>query len=192
MYLAVCFAPEQVLEKSSPEGLSNTFSMCWTMLTPGHTRVRFLLFFSRHKELSEQIIHDGKATYLRGAHSCWPSPLSIGAAISRLFRVLPISDILLELGRDGFARMLATQRRLARRIAAYLFARWRYDLLPRAADVARAVVTTFVNLTVSGAGRERQQSSVRNINGTSRMYVGGTLEDARYRVSEPTESATLW
>ena len=88
------------------------------------------IFFTRHKQLSEQTCLNGNAAYLATAASNIQSPLNVGIENSRRFRALPVYATLSAYGREGYSDMLIRQTGLSRRIAAWLFDHDSYEILP--------------------------------------------------------------
>lgn len=131
-------------------------------------------FFCRHKSVSEQVFLNGNAAYLSHGHASAPSPLNNGIENSRRFRALPVYATLLEFGRSGYAEMLRRQVRLARKIAAYLYADTAYDVLPRTANAKDQIAKTFMIVLFRAKDEVLNEVLVQKINATNKMYVSGT------------------
>lgn len=137
-------------------------------------------FFSRHKNLSEQVFQNGNAAYLSaGAQASIPSPLNIGIENSRRFRALPVYATLCAYGRDGYRNMLEEQIRLARAIASFLFDHPGYVVLPAARTKEELLKATFMIVLFQAKSEKLNGELVKRINGTSRMYVSGTSWDGK-------------
>jgi glutamate/tyrosine decarboxylase-like PLP-dependent enzyme len=149
-------------------------------------------FFTRHKQLSEQVFVNGGAAYLAAPpnpESLVPSestgdftvgdaiqsPLNIGMENSRRFRALPVHATLMAYGREGYVNMLRRQIALARRIVRFLWHHSDYVVLPQDTKTEdEAVAHTFIIVLFRAKDEKVNEVLVERINASGKMYVSGT------------------
>ena len=141
-------------------------------------------FFTRHKDLAEEVCQNGGAAYLTpavidGEGDGIQSPLNIGIENSRRFRALPVYATLLRYGRKGYVDMLVRQMSLARRIAGFVFDHDGYELLPRGKSREVSVTSTFMIVLFRAKDESINEELVKRINGTGKIYVSGTKWEGR-------------
>lgn len=140
-------------------------------------------FFCRHPDLAQQVFQNPNAAYLNAglaAPNAIQSPLNIGLENSRRFRGLPVYATLIAYGRTGYTDMLHRQIRLARRTAAYFFSHPAFELLPQSisqlSDIQRDI---FIIVLFRAKEDDLNDSLVRRINQTSKVYISGTTWKGR-------------
>ncbi|KPI40151.1 L-2,4-diaminobutyrate decarboxylase [Cyphellophora attinorum] len=160
-------------------------------------------FFTRHKDLSEQVFVNGGAAYLAAPASApaaesldvseeeggrgggaeggfrvgdaIQSPLNIGLENSRRFRALPVHATLIAYGREGYVGMLRRQIGLARHIVRFLWNHPDYDVLPQDAKMEdEAVMRTFIIVLFRAKDEKVNEVLVERINASGKIYVSGT------------------
>lgn len=142
-------------------------------------------FFSRHPDLAHQVFQNANASYLNSANASpgqIQSPLNIGIENSRRFRGLPVYATLISYGRLGYRDMLNRQIRLARSVALFFHGHSDFDLLPRSmSDGGSAKIKQEIYIIVLFRAKDQalNESLVKRINSTSRIYVSGTKWDGR-------------
>lgn len=143
-------------------------------------------FLCRHPSsgLAEDVFRNPNAAYLSSGKAATatdtiPSPLNIGIENSRRFRALPVYASLVSYGRNGFRDLLQRQIRLARMIADWLFDHPAYTVLPASRTKAELLhrTSTIVLFRANDESLNRELS--RRINGTSKMFVSGTVWEGR-------------
>lgn len=138
-------------------------------------------FFSRHKNLAQQVFRNSNAAYLNGGAASThqlQSPLNIGIDNSRRFRALPVYATLLCYGRSGYRDMLQRQIRLARALAVYLFRHPAFELLPKNLDRDTKIEQEiFIVVLFRAKNNGLNDMLVNKINATSKICVTGTIWD---------------
>ena len=142
-------------------------------------------FLSRHPDLAHQVFQNANAAYLNSANASRgqiQSPLNIGIENSRRFRALPIYATLISYGRLGYRDMLNRQIRMARASALFFHEHSEFELLPQSmSDGGSAKIRQEIFIIVLFRAKDPalNESLVKRINSTSRMYVSGTKWDGR-------------
>lgn len=139
-------------------------------------------FFCRHPSIAQQVFQNPNAAYLNtqnAASDTIQSPLNIGLENSRRFRGLPVYATLMAYGREGYADMLKRQIRFARAVAVYLFDHAAFELLPRDVfkDRFRIDQDIFIIVLFKAKNKALNNTLVKRINASSKMYVSGTVWD---------------
>ena len=140
-------------------------------------------FFCRRPNVAQQVFQNPNASYLNTNNSAATdtiqSPLNIGIENSRRFRGLPAYATLMAYGREGYADMLKRQVRFARSVAAYLFDHEHFDLLPTEVygDKASIDENTFMIVLFRAKDKGLNDTLIKRINASSKMYVSGTVWD---------------
>lgn len=142
------------------------------------------VYFTRHKQLSEEVFRNGNAAYLTSALGDGEeiqSPLNIGIENSRRFRALPVYATLVAYGRDGYLEMLRRQIGLARRVTRWLMTDERFQVLPSPPHGTdeEMIAKTFIVVLFRVKDVEIQRDFVKNVNATGRMYISGTDWEGR-------------
>jgi glutamate/tyrosine decarboxylase-like PLP-dependent enzyme len=136
-------------------------------------------FFSRHPNLAQQVFQNANAAYLNSTNTPpgkIQSALNIGIENSRRFRALPVYATLVAYGRLGYRDMLHMQIRLARAIALFFHEHPDFELLPKGmSDSARIKQDIYVIVLFKAKDQSLNESLVKRINSTSRIYVSGTM-----------------
>lgn len=136
------------------------------------------VFFTKHKNLSEDVFRNGNAAYLTSSLTDGDdvqSPLNIGLENSRRFRSLPVYCTIKAYGRRGYIDMLKRQIGLARRVTRWLLDDDRFEVLPRVVSESEAVAKTFIIVLFRMKDEVPNQGLVKRINATGRMFVSGTV-----------------
>lgn len=142
-------------------------------------------FLSRHPDLAHQVFQNANAAYLSSANASRgqiQSPLNIGIENSRRFRALPLYATLISYGRLGYRDMLNRQIRMARAVALFFHEHSEFELLPQSiSDGGSAKIRQEIFIIVLFRAKDPvlNESLVKRINSTSRMYVSGTKWDGR-------------
>lgn len=138
--------------------------------------------FCRHQSIAQQVFQNPNAAYLNtknAATDTIQSPMNISIENSRCFRGLPVYATLVAYGREGYADMLKRQIRFARAVAAHLFDHADFELLPK--DVFRGKASIdeniFIIVLFKAKNKALNDTLVRRINASSKMYVSGTVWD---------------
>lgn len=136
-------------------------------------------FFSRHPNLAQQVFQNANAAYLNSTNTSpgqIQSALNIGIENSRRFRALPVYATLVAYGRFGYRDMLHRQIRLARAVALFFHEHPDFELLPEGmSDSARIKQDIYIIVLFKAKDRNLNESLVKRINSTSRIYVSGTM-----------------
>lgn len=140
------------------------------------------IFFCRHPCTARQVFRNPNAAYLNtksAATDTIQSPMNIGIENSRRFRGLPVYATLMAYGREGYADMLKRQIRFARAVAAYLFDHADFELLPKNIFSDRASIDKdiFIIVLFKAKNKTLNDTLVKRINASSKMYVSGTAWD---------------
>ena len=140
-------------------------------------------FFCRHPGIAQQVFQNPNAAYLNAKNAATDtiqSPLNIGIENSRRFRGLPVYATLVAYGREGYADMLKRQIRFARAVAAYVFDHADFELLPKDVYHDRASIDQHIFMIVlfRAKNKELNDTLVKRINASSKMYVSGTAWDS--------------
>lgn len=140
------------------------------------------VFFCKHPSISLSVFQNPNAAYLSSANAATDaiqSPLNIGIENSRRFRGLPVYATLMAYGREGYADMLKRQIRFARAVAAHLFDHADFELLPKdiLSDRASIDQNIFIIVLFKAKHKGLNDTLVRRINASSKMYVSGTVWD---------------
>lgn len=142
-------------------------------------------FFSRHPDLAHQVFQNANASYLNSTNASRgqiPSPLNVGIENSRRFRSLPVYATLISYGRLGYRDMLNKQIRLARAVALFFHEHSEFELLPQSminGSSAKVRQEIYIIVLFRAKDQALNESLVKRINSTSRMYVSGTKWDGR-------------
>jgi len=145
------------------------------------------IFFTRHKNLSEDVFRNGNAPYLTRAMSDSAdeiqSPMNIGIENSRRFRALPVYTTVMTYGRDGYLDMLRRQIGLARRVTSWLLRDERFEVLPspshKGETEKQILAKTFIVVLFRVRNEEAQRDFVKNVNAKGRMYISGTVWEGK-------------
>ncbi len=106
------------------------------------------------------------------------SPLNIGLENSRRFRALPVYGTLVSYGRCGYRDMLHRQIRMARAVALFFHEHPDFQLLPQSiSDTAKVKQYIFMIVLFKAKDQNLNESLVKRINSTSRIYVSSTTWD---------------
>jgi glutamate/tyrosine decarboxylase-like PLP-dependent enzyme len=155
------------------------------------------VFFTRHKQLMEDVFRNGSAAYLRASatgfddgYGAIQTPLNIGIENSRRFRALPAYATLLAYGRQGYLDMLKRQIGLARRVTSWLLRDERFEVLPATAATASeqdVLARTYMVVLFRVKDEQKMKTFVQRVKETGKIYVSGTVwegkEAARIAVS---------
>lgn len=131
------------------------------------------------------MFQNANASYLNStdaSHGQIQSPLNIGIENSRRFRALPVYATLISYGRLGYRDMLNRQIRLARAVALFLHEHSEFELLPQSMSdggIAKIRQEIFIIVLFRAKDQALNESLVKRINSTSRIYVSGTKWDGR-------------
>lgn len=141
-------------------------------------------FFCRHPGISQQVFQNPNAAYLStnsAATDTVQSPMNIGIENSRRFRGLSVYATLMAYGREGYVEMLKRQVRFARAVAAYLFGHADFEILPKDIFSDRASIdrNMFIIVLFRAKDKSLNDTLVKRINASSKMYVSGTAWDNR-------------
>ena len=139
-------------------------------------------FFCRHPGIAQQVFQNPNAAYLNTKNSATDSiqsPMNVGIENSRRFRGLPVYATLMAYGREGYADMLKRQIRFARAVAAHLFDHTDFELLPTDVFSNRASIekSIFIIVLFKAKNKALNDTLVKRINASSKMYVSGTVWD---------------
>ena len=140
-------------------------------------------FFCRHPSIAQQVFQNPNAAYLStkdAATDTIQSPLNIGIENSRRFRGLPVYATLMAYGRDGYTDMLKRQIRFARAVAAHLYDHADFELLPQEVysnNRANIDQSTFMIVVFKAKNQALNDTLVKRINASGKMYVSGTVWD---------------
>ena len=139
-------------------------------------------FFCRQPSIPQQVFQNPNAGYLNtqnAAADTIQSPLNIGIENSRRFRGLPVYATLMAYGHEGYKDMLRRQIRFARAVAAYLFDHAGFELLPKNVYSNRASIDKDIFMIVLFKAKDRalNDTLVKRINASRKMYVSGTVWD---------------
>lgn len=139
-------------------------------------------FFCRHPSIAQQVFQNPNAAYLstnNAATDTIQSPMNIGIENSRRFRGLPVYATLMAYGREGYVEMLKRQVRFARAVVAYLFDHADFELLPKDVYNDRASIdhNIFIIVLFKAKDKALNDTLVKRINASSKMYVSGTAWD---------------
>ncbi|KIW49769.1 hypothetical protein PV05_11418 [Exophiala xenobiotica] len=138
------------------------------------------VFFTRHKNLSEDVFGNPGAAYLKAAAGDGiQSPLNIGLENSRRFRALPVYCTLMAYGRDGYVEMLKRQIGLARRVTQWLMRDGRFEVLPRGGGQKEILAKTYIVVLFRLRNDEKNRDFVRKVNATGRIYMSGTVWEGK-------------
>ncbi|MCJ1309017.1 hypothetical protein MMC25_002672 [Agyrium rufum] len=143
-------------------------------------------FFTRHARLAQQVFQNPNAAYLQtatvqGRVDSVQSPLNIGLENSRRFRALPVYASLVAYGRQGYMDMLIRQVTFAREVARYVHQHERLELLPanQYAKMKDPAEEIFIIVLFRAKDSALNQELVKKINASRKMYVSGTIWDAK-------------
>ena len=139
-------------------------------------------FFCRDPGIAQQVFQNPNAAYLstkNAATDTIQSPLNIGIENSRRFRGLPVYATLIAYGRERYIDMLTRQIRFARAVAAYLYDHTEFELLPKDVYNTRASIdqNIFIIVLFKAKDKALNDTLVRRINASSKIYVSGTAWD---------------
>ena len=139
-------------------------------------------FFCRHPSIAQQVFRNPNAAYLKTKNAATDpiqSPMNIGIENSRRFRGLPVYATLMAYGREGYVEMLKRQIRFARAVAAHLFDHADFELLPKEVFTDRASINKNIFIIVLFKAKDKalNDTLVKRINASSKMYVSGTVWD---------------
>lgn len=139
-------------------------------------------FFCRHPSIAQQVFQNSNAAYLNTKNAATDPihpPMNMGIENSRRFRGLPVYATLMAYGREGYAEMLKRQVRFARAVAAYLFDHADFELLPKDVFSNRASIDQNIFIIVLFRAKDKalNDTLVKRINASSKMYVSGTVWD---------------
>ncbi|KAI0012564.1 PLP-dependent transferase [Xylariaceae sp. FL0662B] len=161
------------------------------------------IFFTRKSSLLTSVFQNPNAAYLSspspspsGSGADGPaiiqSPLNVGLENSRRFRALPVYAVLLSLGRDGVAAMLARMVRLARGIAAAVRESADYVLLPEADDDDDGTRVVDVKNDDGGDGIENDKTHIIVLFRARDAGLNAVLTREIQRGAEWYVSGTRW
>ena len=140
-------------------------------------------FFCRHPSIAQQVFQNPNAAYLsttNAATDTIQSPLNTGIENSRRFRGLPVYATLMAYGHEGYTDMLKRQIRFARAVAAHLHDHADFELLPQEAysnNRANIDRSTFMIVLFKAKNQALNDTLVKRINASGKMYVSGTVWD---------------
>ncbi|KAK5056557.1 hypothetical protein LTR84_012088 [Exophiala bonariae] len=140
------------------------------------------MFFTKHKDLSEDVFRNGNAAYLTsglGDGDDVQTPLNIGLENSRRFRSLPVYCTIKAYGRQGYIDMLKRQIGLARRVTRWLLDDDRFEVLPHGASESEVIAKTFIIVLFRMKDENLNKGLVKRVNATGRMFVSGTVWDGK-------------
>lgn len=139
-------------------------------------------FFSRHREIPEQVFQNPNAPYLStgGATDNIVSPSNVGLENSRRLRALPVYANLTAYGADGYREMLGRQIELSRDIAEYLLDSKDFELLPKLSlskDERLKGIYIIVLFRAKDDGLNKELTA--RIKASRKIYVSGTAWDGK-------------
>lgn len=138
-------------------------------------------FFCRHAGLQKQVFQNPNAAYLSSGSPSLDqieTPLNLGLENSRRFRALPVYATLMSYGRSGYRDMLQRQIRFARKVARFILQHPDFDLIPQGLyDEVSIDQRTYIIVLFRAKDEALNNSLVKRINNTARIYVSGTSWD---------------
>jgi glutamate/tyrosine decarboxylase-like PLP-dependent enzyme len=140
------------------------------------------IFFTKHKNLSEDVFRNGNAAYLTSGLSGGDdiqSPLNVGIENSRRFRALPVYSTIKAYGSEGYLDMLKRQVGLARRVTQWLLNDDRFEVLPISSSDTEILAKTFIIVLFRIRNENLRKDFVKSINATGKMFVSGTVWDGQ-------------
>ncbi|RFU28515.1 hypothetical protein B7463_g7815, partial [Scytalidium lignicola] len=134
-------------------------------------------FFTKQSSILSDVFQNPNAAYLSFGPSKILSPLNIRIENSCRFRALPVYAVLLAYGREGLAKIFASQVLLARSIAAFLDDHAEYELLTHCKHGPKAVEQYgSIHMVVLFRAKDEKinEEVTARINATRKIYVSGT------------------
>lgn len=138
--------------------------------------------FCRHPSIAQRVFQNPNAAYLNTKNAATDtirSPMNISIENSRRFRGLPVYATLVAYGREGYVDMLKRQIRFTRAVAAHIFDHADFELLPKDVFKEKASIdkNIFIIVLFKAKDKKMNDTLVRRINRSSKMYVSGTAWD---------------
>ncbi|KAF1970346.1 PLP-dependent transferase [Bimuria novae-zelandiae CBS 107.79] len=134
-------------------------------------------FFSRHREIPEQVFQNPNAPYLSTstATDAIVSHSNVGLENSRRLRALPVYASLRAYGANGYRDMLGRQIELSRDIAEYILDSEDFELLPESDRSKEAILKGIYIIVLFRAKDEGLNKELTaKIKASRKIYVSGT------------------